>query len=101
MEKKAMLVYYLHFQDERFIKNNWNVCRDYAACVMASTQQEAIEKVTAIASKQPGYHHIKIMGFGYANAEWVNEEAPLKSNEDFYKQSVKKVFERVKQRRNL
>lgn len=91
-----MLVYYLHYQEERFIINNWNVCRDYACCVMATTQLEAIEKVKAIAASQRGHKYIKIMGFGHAKEEWVNEEAPLVSDESFYADQAKAVFERIK-----
>ena len=93
-----MLVYYLHYEDERFIVNNWNVCRDYACCVMARTQLEAIEKVKAIASTQRGHRYIKIMGFGHAKEEWVNEETPLVTDESYYTEAVKAVFERIKAR---
>jgi len=91
-----MMVYYLHYEDERFTTNNWNVCRDYACCVMARTQSEAIEKVNAIAAKQPGYQTIKIMGFGHAKEEWVNEDSPLVSDESYYTSQVNAVFERIK-----
>lgn len=97
-EYVPMLVYYLHYQDERFIINNWNTCRDYACCVMARTQLEAIEKVKSIAANQRGHMHIKIMGFGHAKAEWVNEEAPLLSDENFYIKHVNAVFDRIKAR---
>ena len=97
-ESVPMMVYYLHYQDERFIINNWNVCRDYACCVMARTQLEAIEKVKSIAANQRGHRYIKIMGFGHAKAEWVNEESPLVSDENFYTQQVNAVFERIKAR---
>jgi hypothetical protein len=93
-----MLVYYLHYEDERFIINNWNVCRDYACCVMARTQLEATEKVKSIAANQRGHRYIRIMGFGHAKEEWVNEEAPLVSDENFYTQQVNAVFERIKAR---
>jgi hypothetical protein len=93
-----MLVYYLHYEDERFIINNWNVCRDYACCVMARTQLEAIEKVKSIAANQRGHRYIRIMGFGHAKEEWVNEETPLVSDENFYAQQVNAVFERIKGR---
>jgi endonuclease III len=93
-----MVVYYLHYKDDRHIINNWNVCRDYACCVMARTQLEAIEKVKDIASKQPGHKHIKIMGFGHAKPEWVNEDSPLKSDESLYSNEVSKVFQRIKEK---
>ena len=93
-----MTVYYLHYEDERLIINNWNVCRDYVCCVMARTQLEAAEKVKAIASNQRGHRYIKIMGFGHAKEEWVNEETPLVSDESFYTNQVNAVFERIKAR---
>lgn len=97
-ECEPMTVYYLHYQDDRFIINNWNTCRDYACCVMARTQNEAIEKVTEIASKQHGFKHIKILGFGHAKKEWVNEYEPLKTDEDFYANQVQGVFDRIRAR---
>lgn len=95
---QPMLVYYLHYVDERHIINNWNVCRDYVACVSARTQLEAIEKVKAIAAKQPGHKTIKIMGFGHAKEEWINEEGPLVTDESYYRKAVNAVFERIKAR---
>ena len=93
-----MTVYYLHYEDERFAVNNWNVCRDYVCCVMARTQLEASEKVKEIAAKQRGHRYIRIMGFGHAKEEWVNEESPLVSDESYYTNAVNAVFERIKSR---
>jgi endonuclease III len=92
---KPMLVYYLHFKDDRFTQNNWNTCRDYSACVMARTQNEAIEKVTAMVEREYGYKYIKIMGFGHAKEEWVNEQSPLKTDEDLYAKQVTAMFNRI------
>jgi endonuclease III len=94
-EFKPMLVYYLHYKDERLSENNWNVCGDYACCVMARTQLEAIEKVKAIASNQRGHKYIKIMGFGHAKAEWVDEESPLVTDESEYTAQVTALFNRI------
>jgi REP element-mobilizing transposase RayT len=93
-----MTVYYLHYEDDRFTINNWNVCRDYVCCVMARTQLEASEKVKEIAAKQRGHRYIRIMGFGHAKEEWVNEDAPLVSDESYYTNAVNAVFERIKTR---
>jgi hypothetical protein len=95
-EPVPMVVYYLHFEDDRFFVNNWNKCKDYVCCVMARTQNEAIEKTKEIASKQNGFKHIKILGFGHAKKEWVNEEAPLTTDQDKYTREVEAVFERIK-----
>jgi hypothetical protein len=65
---------------------------------MARTQLEATEKVKVIASTQRGHRYIRIMGFGHAKEEWVNEEAPLVTDENFYTRSVKAVFNRIKER---
>jgi hypothetical protein len=93
-----MTVYYLHYEDDRFTINNWNVCRDYVCCVMARTQVEAIEKVKEIASNQRGHRHIKIMGFGHAKEEWINEEAPITTDEAAYSKEVNLLFTRIKAR---
>jgi hypothetical protein len=90
-----MTVYYLHYKDERLSENNWNVCGDYVCCVMARTQPEAIEKVKAIASNQRGHKYIKIMGFGHAKAEWVDEESPLVTDESEYTAQVTALFNRI------
>ena len=95
---KPMLVYYLHYTDERYFINNWKVCQDYTACVMARTQLEAIEKVKAIAEKQPGHKHIKIMGFGHAKEEWVNENAPLTTDPNFHRNVTDALFARLRER---
>ena len=93
-EYKPMTVYYVHFQDERGVVNNWNKCKDYACCVMARTQDEAIEKTRNIALKDPRAKHIKILGIGYAKEEWVNEEKPMESDPEYYAKKVSSVLEK-------
>lgn len=95
---KPMLVYYLHYTDDRYFINNWKVCKDYVCCVSARTQLEAIEKVKAIAEKQPGHKHIKIMGFGHAKEEWINEDEPLDTEPDFHRKVTDALFNRIKSR---
>lgn len=90
-----MSVYYLHMKDERGANNNWNVCRDYVCCVMARTQKEAIEKVEKIALSQRGAKHIKVVGIGLGKEEWVNEEAPLVTNEEDYTKQMVALFNRI------
>jgi endonuclease III len=81
---KPMVVYYLHFKDDRYFVNNWNKRGDYVCCVMARTIGEAIEKTEKIALNQQGAYHIKIMGIGNGIEDWVDEEKPLTTNEENY-----------------
>lgn len=87
------VVYYMHFKDERFADPNYNRVQDYACCVMARTPNEAIEKVTAIAMKQPGARYIKIMGVVSGRLEWVDENAPMKTDEENYKKRARQVID--------
>jgi hypothetical protein len=104
---KPMTVYFLHFIDDRFFLNNWNKARDYACCVMARTQKEAIEKTMKIAMKDPNAKHVKILGIGHGKEEWVDEEKPLRSDPAYYerisaralaaaKENKINLFEKVK-----
>ena len=95
---QPFLVYYLHYVDERHTINNWNACNDYVACVSARTQLEAIEKVKVIAAKQPGHKTIKIMGFGHAKEEWINEDGPLVTKPGYHREVTNGLFERIKAR---
>lgn len=95
-EPKPRTVYYLHMEDDRGAVNNWNVCRDYACVVMARTIDEAIEKTKRIALNQHGAKHIKILGIGFAKAEWVNEESPMKSDPEYYNVRSKAALESAK-----
>ena len=96
---KPMTVYFLHFQDDRFFINNWKKARDYACCVMARTQSEAIEKTIAIAMKDPNYKHIKIMGIGHGKIEWVDEEKPLRSDPAYYERISAAALKAAKENR--
>jgi hypothetical protein len=93
---KPMVVYYLHFKDDRYFINNWNRRGDYVCCVMARTIGEAIEKTEKIALNQQGAQHIKIMGISNGIDEWVDEEKPLTTDEENYTRQVTALFERIK-----
>jgi len=93
---KPMVVYYLHFKDDRYFINNWNKRGDYVCCVMARTIGEAIEKTEKIALNQQGSQHIKIMGISNGVEEWVDEEKPLTTDEENYARQVTALFERIK-----
>jgi endonuclease III len=93
---KPMVVYYLHFKDDRYFINNWNKRGDYVCCVMARTIGEAIEKTEKIALNQQGAQHIKIMGISNGVEEWVDEEKPLTTDEENYARQVTALFERIK-----
>jgi endonuclease III len=93
---KPMVVYYLHFKDDRHFINNWNRRGDYVCCFMARTIGEAIEKTEKIALNQQGAQHIKIMGISNGVEEWVDEEKPLTTDEENYARQVTALFERIK-----
>lgn len=93
---KPMVVYYLHFKDDRYFINNWNKRGDYVCCVMARTIGEAIEKTEKIALNQQGAQHIKIMGISNGREEWVDEEKPLTTDEEYYDRQITALFERIK-----
>jgi endonuclease III len=96
---KPMVVYYLHFKDDRYFINNWNRRGDYVCCVMARTIGEAIEKTEKIALNQQGAQHIKIMGISNGIDEWVDEEKPLTTDEENYTRQVTALFERIKNKK--
>jgi endonuclease III len=96
---KPMVVYYLHFKDDRYFVNNWNKRGDYVCCVMARTIGEAIEKTEKIALNQQGAYHIKIMGISNGIEEWVDEEKPLTTDEENYTRQVTALFERIKNKK--
>ena len=93
---KPMVVYYLHYKDDRYFINNWNKRGDYVCCVMARTIGEAIEKTEKIALNQQGAQHIKIMGISNGIDEWVDEEKPLTTDEENYTRQITALFERIK-----
>lgn len=76
--KEPLVVYYLHYFDEDHRERAFNKFKDYAVCVMAETNEEAIEKAKTIA----GNHNIKIMGIARGREEWVNEKSPLGTGQE-------------------
>lgn len=94
-EFKPMSVYYLHFKDDRGAINNWNRCVDYVCCVMARTQEEAIEITESISLSQPNAMYIKVVGIGFCEEEWTKMPQPMRTDEEFYKQQVKRIFDKV------
>ena len=92
---KPYVVYYLHYKDDRFFVNNWNTCRDYACCVEAESIEQAIEKTKELALNQQGSSHIKILGFGHAKQEWVDNTSPLKSDDEYYNKAVEETFKKI------
>ena len=88
-EPKPFIVYYLHYKDDRHMDPNWMLCQDYAACVMARTENEAREKVQEIAMRQSGAVNIKVVGSALGKPEWVNEESPIFTDEVEYRNRMK------------
>lgn len=93
---KAYSVYYMHYKDERFVENNWNVCRDYVCCVMARTQNEAIECTKYIALNQNKAIHIKILGISYGKEEWTELPQPMRTDPESYRRSIDVLTEKIK-----
>jgi len=91
---KPMSVYYLHYEDERGFVNNWNKCRDYVCCVMARTQNEAIEKTKKIALSQDMAKNIKVLGIGFCEFEWTKLPQPIKSDPEFYRKKAQSVIDK-------
>ena len=90
------VVYYIHYRDDRFMDPAWMSHGDYAACVMARTVNEAIEKVKAIADKQSdGRTHIKVMGVSKGEPDWVNEESPIFTNEEEYRKRKNEIIKMI------
>ena len=92
-------IYYMHFVDERHIINNWNVCRDYACCVMAKDQLDAIEKTRAIALNQKYAKEIKVIGIGHGKEEWTKLPQPLTTDETSYREQAQSAIERARTKR--
>ncbi len=93
---KPMTVFYVHVEDERGFINNWNKCRDYSCVVMARDYEEAIDKTKKIALNQENAKHIKILGFGHAKHEWVDEKSPMKSDPEYYSVRSKAALKSAK-----
>jgi len=94
-EYRPMSVYYMHFQDDRGFINNWNRCSDYVCCVMARTQNEAIEITEKLALKQKGAKCIKILGIGHCKTEWTEMVQPIRTNAEEYREKVKALFDKI------
>ena len=88
-------VYYLHFESDREDFHNWNNCQDYVCCVMAETQNEAIEITRYVALDQKRAKHIKILGIGHCKEEWTNYEQPMRTNEMEMREELDAMFERI------
>ena len=98
---KAMTVYYAHYKDSREAEPNWNKLQDYVCCVMARTQDEAIEKTKKIALKREGSKHIKIAGIGFGKIEWVDEDKWLDTDPQYYIDQTDLMWRRMESRRQL
>lgn len=62
------IVYYLHYNDERFMSPAWSKRQDYVKCVMAPTSADAINQVL-----QKFTTPIKIMGVAIGKEEWLTD----------------------------
>jgi hypothetical protein len=98
---KPMTVYYAHYTNSREDQPNWNNLKDYVCCVMARTQEEAIEKTKRIALKREGAAHLKIAGIGYGREEWVDEEKWLDTDPQYYITHTEAMWRRMETRRIL
>jgi len=76
--KKPIVVYYLHYYDPLHLERAFGKLQDFTVCVMAESNEEAIEKAKIIANNP----NIKIMGVSVGKEEWVNENEPLGTNEE-------------------
>lgn len=94
-EAKPMSVYYLHYEEEREVINNWNKCSDYVCCIMARTQNEAIEITKSIALRQKNAKHIKVLGIGFCKEEWTQMVQPMRTDEKKYRQQVQDLFAKI------
>lgn len=92
---KPMTVYYLHFNDTREVEPNWMKCQDYVCCVMARTQNEAIEVTKYIALDQKKAKHVKILGIGHCKEEWTNYEQPMRTQEMEMREQLDAMFQRI------
>jgi hypothetical protein len=92
---QPMSVYYLHFESDREEFHNWNNCQDFVCCVMARTQNEAIEITRSIALDQKRAYHIKILGVGHCKSEWTEEPQPMRTNEVEMREKLDSMFEKI------
>lgn len=73
------VVYYLHYEDFRFMKPAWNLRHDYSCCVMADSQEQAMKKTKKLLEKIYGPIYINFKGIAAGKIEWVDEHYPLLS----------------------
>ena len=64
---RPIVVYYLHYNDAGLRDQAFSKRQDFTKCVLARTNDEAIEKVKAL---MPG-KHIKILGVAAGLPEWL------------------------------
>jgi len=90
------VVYYIHYRDERHMDPAWMSHGDYAACVMARTANEAMDKVREIALKQSDHGtHIKITGVAKGEPDWVNESSPIFTDEAAYRKRKNAIIKMI------
>ncbi len=87
------VVYYIHYYDDRHMDPAWMSHGDYAACVMARTANEAIEKVKNMVEK--GDTQIKVMGIATGPVDWVNEETPIFTDEEEYRKRKNEIIKMI------
>jgi endonuclease III-like uncharacterized protein len=92
-EYTSHVVYYIHYYDERHMDPAWMSHGDYAACVMARTAGEAIEKVKTMVEK--GDTQIKVMGIATGPVDWVNEESPIFTDEEAYRKRKNEIIKMI------
>ena len=76
--KKPTVVYYLHYEDALHMEKAFNKYKDFSVCVMAESNEEAINKTRIIANNP----NIKIMGIANGREDWVNEKYPMGTGEE-------------------
>jgi hypothetical protein len=98
LDYRPMSVYYLHMEDTRALLPNWNKCKDYVCCVMARTQNEAIEMTRSIALDNQDAIEIKILGIGHCKTEWTDCPQPMTTDEQLYRDQLDSMWNRIKNR---
>ena len=81
--------------------SNWKLCYDFVCCVEATSQQEAIDKVSNIALSRKGARFIKIVGVTPGKQEWIDENNPLDTDEEFYRKQIDALQARLEAKRKL
>lgn len=98
LDYRPMSVYYLHMEDTRALIPNWNKCKDYVCCVMARTQNEAIEMTRSIALDNQDAIDIKVLGIGHCKPEWTDYPQPMTTDEQSYREQLDSMWKRIKNR---